>query len=107
MVMYRSLYNSVREHGLMWEEHPIEVNGYLHLLDGAHRVAMALAFQQRQVTLLQTCSHHRVLPMTFSYLKVASPALLLMARTAVAGLLGGDADCRWHECTSSTSATAW
>ena len=54
MDVYRNLYTSVRER-LMWEDHPIEVNRALHLLDGAHRLAMALAFQQRQVTLLQTC----------------------------------------------------
>ena len=97
MDMYRILYGSVREQGLVWEDHPIEVNSHLHLLDGAHRLALALAFQQQQVTLLQTCSSRRVLPLTLAYLEHASPTLLPAARSAIVGLLAGDAECRWHE----------
>lgn len=74
--MYRATFASVREHGLLWQQHPIEVNRRWQLLDGAHRVAIALATRQHDITLRQTCSGRSPGPMSLGYLQAAAPAML-------------------------------
>ena len=60
LMLYRSLFRSIRANGFHWSERPLEVDRDWGLLDGSHRLALALVLNESLVTLLQTCKAPRV-----------------------------------------------
>lgn len=60
LMLYRSLFRSIRANGFHWSERPLEVDRDWGLLDGSHRLALALVLHESRVTLLQTCQAPRV-----------------------------------------------
>ncbi|KAL1528057.1 hypothetical protein AB1Y20_009423 [Prymnesium parvum] len=85
--LFRGLYASVREAGFQWEMRPLEVDAAFRLVDGSHRLALALAFNESRVVLSQTCAPPRVTsPMNLAYLRGVSPTLASRAAGAVQAL---------------------
>ena len=57
LAMFRGLYDSVRTLGRFdWEGRPIVVDRHFNLIDGAHRVALALVLRQHRVGLRRECA---------------------------------------------------
>ena len=66
LAMFRGLYDSVQALGRFdWEHTPVMVDRDLTVVDGAHRLALALVMSQRRVGLRRECSAprwHRAAP---------------------------------------------